>query len=260
MKGFNIGALCVPAVVVVLIVLLMTGGCAKKADINHFYGLNQDFSGLKRYVWDTPSSIVALSRQDRLVDENVRVLANHQLSQKGFHESSEKPDFNILLKYEYEDYTPLSYRLSMLTLNIYRAESKELLWRGTASGSIHVDMASGELRKAVQDILAQFPPYSAPAPEDVTLANLGFQALQQNDYAEAEKYLLRALSKNPENPYALLNLGAVYQNTERADLARSTYEILIALNPEDVAFVSNQTGATGKKLVDIAKENLAKLK
>jgi len=51
-----------------------------------------------------------------------------------------------------------SYKLRMLTLNIFRDRDKELVWRGTAFGTIDTDAASGDLKQAVQDILSNFPP------------------------------------------------------------------------------------------------------
>ena len=50
------------------------------------------------------------------------------------------------------------YELRMLALNVYRADGQTLIWRGTASGSISTDAASGDLSSAVQSILAAFPP------------------------------------------------------------------------------------------------------
>jgi len=43
-------------------------------------------------------------------------------------------------------------------LNIYKSEQKELIWQGTASGSIRTDAASGDLKRVVQSILSKFPP------------------------------------------------------------------------------------------------------
>jgi hypothetical protein len=72
-----------------------------------------------------------------------------------------------------------NYELRMLTLNIYKirndvplgsemskmsmhreisTENKELVWRGTAYGTINSDAASKDLKQAVQEILSNFPP------------------------------------------------------------------------------------------------------
>ena len=94
---------------------------------------------------------------------------------------------------------------------------------------------------------------------DMKYANWGFEFLSQERYKDAENYLNQALAVNPENPYALLNLGVVYQNTGRPEKARGLYEKVIKLNPKEIVTRSNQEGATGKTLVDLAKENLQRL-
>ena len=232
MKVYNAVTRFVLTVTAVL-VFLATGGCTTTT-INHSYGINQSFAGLKNYNWGSPSALV-LSRQDTVVDQNVQYIADQELKLKGFNKSSEKPDFEISIVYDYNNEIPYSYQLRMLTMNVYRIKNKELIWRGTASRAINIDVSSGELKKAVKDILAKFPAFSEAVSKDAQLSDLGFQYLQRGDYAQAEKYLDQALSENPNNPYAILNLGAVYQNTGRAEKARKTYEKLITLNPSDVS-------------------------
>ena len=100
---------------------------------------------------------------------------------------------------------------------------------------------------------------AATLSKDMQLANQGFASLSKGNYAEAEQYLGQALAENPNNPYALLNMGVVYQNTERKPQAREMYQKLIKLNPPEVASRSNEKGGAGKTLVDIAKDNLEKL-
>jgi hypothetical protein len=39
-----------------------------------------------------------------------------------------------------------------------RADNRELVWRGTATGEIKTDAASRDLEKIVAGILAHFPP------------------------------------------------------------------------------------------------------
>jgi hypothetical protein len=38
-----------------------------------------------------------------------------------------------------------------------RADNKELVWRGTAVGDIRTDVSTGDLQKALEGILANFP-------------------------------------------------------------------------------------------------------
>jgi len=97
---------------------------------------------------------------------------------------------------------------------------------------------------------------SGCATQDIELSNEGFREISQKEYRQAEVSLEKALAINPDNPYALLNMGVVYQETGRLDKARQMYEKLIALQPKDIAEQSNTDSFAGKGLADIAKENL----
>jgi len=95
--------------------------------------------------------------------------------------------------------------------------------------------------------------------QDMFLVNQGFEELSNSNYLEAEAYLLAALDINPKNPYTLLNLGVVYQDTGRTKEAVQMYQKILELNPEDTAVESNREGYGGKKIVEIARENLKSL-
>lgn len=97
---------------------------------------------------------------------------------------------------------------------------------------------------------------AATLSEDKRLSNQGFQEISWGNYRQAEILLNRALSLNPNNPYALLNMGVVYQNTGRIEMSRQMYRKVVALNPKDIADKSNKDSAAGKSLVEIAVENL----
>jgi hypothetical protein len=46
----------------------------------------------------------------------------------------------------------------VLTINLTRAADNELVWQGRALGNIRTDASSGDLKKAVDGMLASFPP------------------------------------------------------------------------------------------------------
>jgi general secretion pathway protein D len=92
--------------------------------------------------------------------------------------------------------------------------------------------------------------------EDMRLSNEGLDEISKGNYQEAEKYLERALSINPNNPYAVLNMGVVYHNTKRKEQARGMYRKVISLTRDEKAQQSNEGWALGKELVEIAKKNL----
>ena len=91
------------------------------------------------------------------------------------------------------------------------------------------------------------------------MADEAFDLILKEDYEQAEATLEVARSINPDNPYVLLNLGVVYQNTGRIEKAREMYVRIILLNPQEVAGGSNVKDAQGQKMVDLAKQNLENL-
>jgi len=82
-------------------------------------------------------------------------------------------------------------------------------------------------------------------PEDARLAGLGADALEAGDYAAAEQHLTKALRVNPTNEHALLNLGVVYHNTDRPELARKTYAEIVRLNRAESEKVPGVVGSKG---------------
>ena len=130
---------------------MILGGCA--ATINSSYDPAADFSKIKSYSWE-PGSLG--THQDPLVEKNVRYYADRSLKDKGFTLTSGKPDLVISMNYELEFSDP--YKVRILTLYVHRPQGKELIWQGTAEGTIKADAASPELAEAVKNILANFPP------------------------------------------------------------------------------------------------------
>jgi hypothetical protein len=130
---------------------MFLGGCA--ATINYSYDPAADFSTGKNYSW---GSGWLATRHDPLIKKNVRYFADQSLKRKGFTLSSDKPDFMISMNYELEYSDP--YKLRVLNLYVYRTHGEELIWQGSAEGSIKVDATSPDLAEAVKEILTNFPP------------------------------------------------------------------------------------------------------
>ncbi len=130
---------------------IFLGGCA--ATINYSYDPVADFSTGKNYSWASGSFI---STQDPLIEKNVRYYADKSLKDKGFTLTSDKPDFVISMNYKL-DYSD-RYKVRLLNLYVSRTQGKELIWQGTAEGSIKADAASSDLAEAVKKILTNFPP------------------------------------------------------------------------------------------------------
>ncbi len=94
---------------------------------------------------------------------------------------------------------------------------------------------------------------------EAELLENGYLAMAGGDYVTAEQLLTQALIINNKNPYVLLNLGVVYQETGRFDKARQLYQSVIDLDPVQTAAATNVQGHTGQKLSDIARTNLENL-
>jgi hypothetical protein len=133
---------------------VILGGCA--ATINYFYDPVANFSTLKSYSWTTDPFG---SRQDSLVGKNVRYYVDQSLKNKGFTLVSDKPDFVISTNYQTDYDNP--YKVRKLSLLVYLKQSNELIWQGTAEGSIKdikTDAPSPDLAEAVNKMLMNFPP------------------------------------------------------------------------------------------------------
>ena len=95
--------------------------------------------------------------------------------------------------------------------------------------------------------------------KDNRLADLGYGYLQTKDYDKAAEYYEKALKINPDNPYALLNMGFIYQKKKDNQRAIEMYERLISLDPDERAYASTEPAQAGRKLSDIARDNLKNL-
>ena len=101
--------------------------------------------------------------------------------------------------------------------------------------------------------------FGACASKDMLLSNQGFELLSKGNDVEAGMKLEQALVLNPDNPYALLNMGVMYQRMGRPEKARRMYEKVLALQPEHKAETSNNPSFSGKTLGEIAASNLTLL-
>ena len=95
--------------------------------------------------------------------------------------------------------------------------------------------------------------------KDIRLSEKGYEEIMEYNYEDAEIYLSEALYINPDNPYALLNLGYVYEETGHPDRARQMYEKVIALAPSDNEKQGVYDTEEVKPLVEIAMDNLERL-
>ncbi len=115
-----------------------------------------------------------------------------------------------------------------------------------------------KIQKGSSDIPDRFF-HRRPNPEHaVALTDIGFAKLQKQEYGRAKEYFEQALKIDPENPYALINLGVVYEHEGDRERARSLYRKVLEQGP-------NKTGkgeegqANSASLRELARENLRHL-
>lgn len=98
----------------------------------------------------------------------------------------------------------------------------------------------------------------AAAPS-TTATDLGLAELAKGNYSQAEAYLADALRKDPNDQYANLAAGLLYQNTGRPKEAAAFYQHLMRLNPVQGAMFAVPGRANLQPIGDIASTNLALL-
>jgi len=95
--------------------------------------------------------------------------------------------------------------------------------------------------------------YPAANPQHAAkLADIGFALLNQGDAQKAKDYYTEALAVDPGNPYALVNLGVVFEREGNYEQAMQLYQRLIAQE----SGVGGAGNPAPEHLIEIAKENL----
>ncbi len=75
---------------------------------------------------------------------------------------------------------------------------------------------------------------------EASLVERGFQQILDDELVAAEASFDEVLRLNPDNAYALLNLGVVYENTNRIEKAKEMYNKVIQRNGNERAGKSNE--------------------
>jgi hypothetical protein len=143
--------LCLRALVAAVLAVAFVGGCATGSSVRYAYEPRFSFAELKTYRWAEAKPQYS---GDQLLESNVRFVADRVLQTKGFASKTDNADFIVAMRSE----GSYVYELRALTLYVSRADNNELVWRGVATGAIKTDASSGDLKNAVEGILANFPP------------------------------------------------------------------------------------------------------
>jgi len=108
-------------------------------------------------------------------------------------------------------------------------------------------------------VLSTFVVFGCLGGKDVALVEKGYQQILDNKLVQAETNFKEALKVNPDNAYAILNLGVVYEKTDRIPQAAELYNKIIKRNGPERAGKSTEGEEQDNTLVQIAKNNLAAL-
>jgi hypothetical protein len=147
----NTGFRFVASMAVVLAAVFF-GGCSTPmtgSSVKYSYDPQFSFQQAKTYRWAESGY-----GWDPLLEANVRFLSDRLFESKGL-TRADQAALRVSIRYESSGY---GHELRTLSLNVSRADTNQLVWRGVATGTIRSDAASNDLSTAVRGILADFPP------------------------------------------------------------------------------------------------------
>lgn len=166
------------------IVCLILSGC-QTTRTTYDYDRDFDFSRLQHYQWlatpkDFPASEIVIQRIQKAVDGQMEI--------KGFSKTSGSPDFFVSMQAfrdivrqgytrgtSYRDYRGYNrayekrydvyeYEEGTLTVTVINAAGNNLVWEGSATGTIEPHLSVERKEKRTQELvarlLADFPPVS----------------------------------------------------------------------------------------------------
>jgi general secretion pathway protein D len=91
------------------------------------------------------------------------------------------------------------------------------------------------------------------------LITMGYEKLQAGQLQEAGNYFAEALRIDPLNPFALVNMGGIYEREGNSDLARKMYQAVIAGGSDAIADKSSDPQQKGTPLLELAREGLERI-
>lgn len=91
------------------------------------------------------------------------------------------------------------------------------------------------------------------------LVTTGYEKLMAGRLEEAKNYFREALDIDPENPFALMDMGVVLEKEGNIEGALQKYRAVIALGTEEVASRTSDPEKNGASLLQIARENIERI-
>ncbi len=91
------------------------------------------------------------------------------------------------------------------------------------------------------------------------LITQGYASLQAEEYGNAKNYFQNALEMDPGNPFALINMGVVYEKQSQPKRALQMYRSVVSSGSEEVAGNTSDPGKQGMLLQDLAQESIDRI-
>jgi general secretion pathway protein D len=93
----------------------------------------------------------------------------------------------------------------------------------------------------------------------MTLTRVGYEKLQAQELEAAKNYFREALVIDPVNPYALMNMGVVYEKEGNRKQALKMYQAVVSGPSDAVADSSGDPAGDGVPLKKLAQENINRI-
>lgn len=159
----------------VLVLLVVLAGCSIDAT-KYDFEAKADFTNLNTFDWFEVEQETQLNQQ---VVKDIKDAVNRELAAKGMRKVSENPSFLIALHISkqlkrddwslsdvrygsYRTRLPQVYEEGTMILDFVDPETKELLWRGSATAVIKSALSPEQQRRRINEIvtkiLDKFPP------------------------------------------------------------------------------------------------------
>ena len=162
--------------------ILLFISCSSSINVRHDYDSEANFDKYKNYDW------MPKKGEDKtisLMDKRLKRAVGSEMGDKGYDFNSTNPDFLIAYHtnaknkidvdtygYTYarrgryawvgQEVDVRQYKEGTLVLDFIDSKSKELIWRGVASGVLpkypNPDKISEKLQEAIAEVLKNFPP------------------------------------------------------------------------------------------------------
>jgi hypothetical protein len=176
----------------IILMVALIAGCGAGLELNHDYDQQLDFSQFKTFQWVDTAKSTGTQGNNSLIAGRVKNAVVNELTEKGLTENTSDPDVFVIYhvgtqdKVDITDYgygygygryggvyggpygaggggiSTYNYTEGTLIVDIIDASTKQLAWRGSATGVLDEnpspEQVTNNINTAVAAILSQYPP------------------------------------------------------------------------------------------------------